>query len=83
MPGNFQLTSGFNVNLNIPTFGEKDKNEENRDKSLSGKYMIVGSRHIINKDQHETIIETASTSSELDAVISNTKDQTEALDTYQ
>ena len=83
MPGNFQLTSGFNVNLNIPSFGEKDKNEENRDVSLSGKYMIVGSRHIINKDQHETIIEAASTTTELDTVISNTKDQREALDTYQ
>jgi len=83
MPGNFQLSSGFNVNLNIPTFGEKDKNEENRDVSLSGKYMIVGTRHIINKDQHETIIEVASTTSELDAIITNTKDQTEALDTYQ
>lgn len=83
MPGNFQLTSGFNVNLNVPIFGEKDKSDENRDKNLSGKYLIIGARHILKEKEHESIIEVATTSSENDDIISNTKDQNDVLETYQ
>jgi len=36
MPGNFQLTSGFNVNVIAPNFGLKAKGEDNNDTSLSG-----------------------------------------------
>ena len=62
MPGNFQLTSGFNVNVIAPNFGKKEKGNDNGDLSINGKYVIVASRHIIGYDKHETIIEVASSS---------------------
>jgi len=83
MPGNFQLSSGFNVNVNVPFFGEKDKNEENRDKNLSGRYLITSARHILKQTEHESIIEVASTTSENDDIISNTRDQNDVLESYQ
>ena len=65
MPGNFTLTSGFNVNVEAPNFGKKEKGggDSNEDQSLSGKYLIIATRHIIGYDKHETIIEVATTSS--------------------
>ena len=67
MPGNFNLTSGFNVNVEAPNFGKKEKGggDNNEDESLSGKYLIIATRHIIGYDQHETIIEVATTSSSI------------------
>lgn len=65
MPGNFQLTSGFNVNVQAPTFGKKFEGDSNEDMSISGKYMIVASRQIIGYEKHETIIEIATTSSDV------------------
>jgi hypothetical protein len=62
MPGNFQLTSGFNVNCVIPNIAKKEKGSNNEDLSISGKYLIVGTRHIIGYEKHETIIEVATSS---------------------
>ncbi|MCK9369124.1 hypothetical protein M0R04_04150 [Candidatus Dojkabacteria bacterium] len=76
MPGNFQLTSGFNVSLQVPNFSEKEKGASNEDTSVSGKYIIVATRHIISFDKHETIIEVASTSSTNDGIYSNNLSQT-------
>jgi hypothetical protein len=63
MPGNFNLTSGFNVNVNAPNFGKKEKGGDNSDETLSGKYLIIATRHIIGYEKHETIIEVATTTS--------------------
>jgi hypothetical protein len=79
MPGNFQLTSGFNVNLTAPTFGQKEKGDTNEDKSLSGKYVIVASRHIIGFDKHETIIEVASSSNSNEFIPADNPQQTRAM----
>jgi hypothetical protein len=67
MPGNFTLTSGFNVNVEAPNFGKKEKGggDSNEDQSLSGKYLIIATRHIIGYDKHETVIEVATTSSSI------------------
>ena len=62
MPGNFNLTSGFNVNVIAPNFGKKEKGGENADETVSGKYLIIATRHMIGYDKHETVIEVASTS---------------------
>ena len=83
MPGNFQLTSGFNIYLEAPTFGAKEKGEDNQDKSLSGKYLIVASRQIIGYDKHETIIEVATTSTERDFVAVSSSSQVEELKEYE
>lgn len=67
MPGNFTLTSGFNVNVEAPNFGKKEKGggDVNEDQSLSGKYLIIATRHIIGYEKHETIIEVATTSTSI------------------
>jgi len=82
MPGNFQLSSGFNVYVRMPPIGEKEKNSIEEDRTLSGKYLIVATRHIIGYDKHETIIEVASTSSTNDFIVSGTSQQTDEALTY-
>lgn len=62
MPGNFQLSSGFNVQLDVSEFARNIKGDDNTDRTLSGKYIIVGTRHIIGFEKHETVIEVATTS---------------------
>lgn len=79
MPGNFQLTSGFNVNVDAPVFGKKFKGEDNEDKSLSGKYIIVASRQVIGYEKHETIIEVATTSSDVEITVSSPEQQEDIL----
>ena len=80
MPGNFQLSSGFNVTVNAPLFAMKEPGNDNKDVSLSGKYIIIGSRHIIGYDKHETIIEVATTSSENSVIpVSSNEQNTQAL----
>lgn len=63
LPGNFGISSGFNVKLNIPKYGVKSRDEDNLDKSIHGNYLIVGTRHIIGYEKHETIIEAVTDSS--------------------
>jgi hypothetical protein len=57
MPGNFGLFSGRVINLNVPKFSYNDGSKETLDKTLSGKYIITGTRHVIRYDKHETFIE--------------------------
>ena len=60
MPGNFLLTTGIVVDVN------KQKNstdqDDNRDQSIYGKYLIIATRHIIQQSKHETVIEVATDS---------------------
>jgi hypothetical protein len=58
MPGNFGLFSGSTINLKVPRYGIKEDGRNN-DKTLSGDYIIIGTRHIIRYDKHETLIEVA------------------------
>lgn len=71
MPGNFQLSSGFNVNVNAPIIGS----QSGEDKSINGKYLIVASHQIIGYEKHETIIEVASSSSDTDFISSSDAEQ--------
>ena len=82
MPGNFQLTSGFNVNLIAPNFGKKSRGGDNEDPSLSGKYLIIASRQIIGYDKHETVIEVATTSSDNQFIPVSNPLQTSAIGSY-
>lgn len=83
MPGNFQLSSGFNVNVISPGFGAATKNEEKDfDKSMSGKYIIVGTRHILSLRRHVTVIEVATDSTNDSQKYSTTQTQESALKTY-
>jgi hypothetical protein len=82
MPGNFQLTSGLNVNLLAPNFGINSAGDDGEDKSVSGKYIIVASRHVINFQKHDTIIELATTSSGNDFTPRSSSIQNQELDNY-
>ena len=78
MPGNFQLSSGFNVNIDAPIIGSSS----GEDKSINGKYLIVASRQIIGYEKHETIIEVASSSSEADYILASDAEQQKEILTY-
>jgi hypothetical protein len=82
MPGNFQLSSGFNVNVMAPTLGKKEKGADNLDPSMNGKYLIVASRQIIGYDKHETIIEVASTSTNNEFIPAASPKQNQAYLSY-
>lgn len=82
MPGNFQLSSGFNVGVTSPLFGLKSNDESTEDESISGNYLIVASRQIIKFDRHETIIEVASSSNKNPFVFESNPNQTEAVLNY-
>jgi hypothetical protein len=60
MPGNFGLSSGYNVLLNFPTTGFKEDKTTDLDESQKGKYTIIATRHIIKYNIHETVIDVAS-----------------------
>jgi len=78
MPGNFQLSSGFNVNVQSSVFGRPKVTE---DETVNGKYIITASRHIIKSiGKFETIIETATTSSGIDYI--PTSSLADATDAY-
>ena len=61
MPGFFGYTCGETITLNVPKFAVKE-DSKNTDDTLSGKYIILGVRHIIRYQTHETIIEVATDS---------------------
>lgn len=82
MPGNFQLTSGFNVNVFVPNLAKKEKSSDNEDLSISGKYIIIGTRHIIGYEKHETIIEVATTSTANEFIPAGTTEQTKEILEY-
>lgn len=83
MPGNFQLTSGKNVNFETSGFGAHSKGQEgSQDTSVSGKYVITGTRHILSLTRHLTIIEVASDSTnDVKTYVSNS-DQNKVATNY-
>jgi len=60
LPGNFAISSGFVLNLNAHSYSVNDGNRI--DNSISGNYLIVGTRHMIKPEKHETICEVSSDS---------------------
>jgi uncharacterized protein Smg (DUF494 family) len=78
LPGNFNISSGLNVVLNIPKRSERandESGEDQLDKSLFGKYLIVATRHIIKYDKHEVILEAVTDSTNKDAVYQSSNKQ--------
>jgi len=84
MPGNFDLVSGTNVNITVPTISEQSSEliQDNIDKSKSGKYLIVATRHMITYERHETIMEVATDSTNRDIVYQSTQQQNDLVDFY-
>ena len=75
LSGNFGLTSGHNINMLVPVRGEKVDNDpnDNLDMSLTGRYLIIATRHIIRYDKHETILELATDSTNQESKAPDTK----------
>jgi hypothetical protein len=82
MPGNFYLTSGYNVNVDVPYLGAKSSDVENKDVSITGNYLIIASRHIIGFEKFETVIETATTSNDLDYIPSSSYQEMQKIEDY-
>ena len=82
MPGNFNLTSGFNVNVIAPNFGKKEKGGDNSDETLSGKYLIIATRHMIGFDKHETVIEVATTTTNIPFIAQASVNQVKEILNY-
>lgn len=80
MPGNFQLSSGFNVTIDASGFSARIKGEDvNTDLSLSGNYIITGTRHIIGFRSHVTVIEVATDSTNDKRVLVSSPEQKDAV----
>ena len=84
MPGNLQLSSGFNVNVQAPVFGKRVTGYEKEDSSIDGKYVITASRNIFNglTNKHETIIEVATTSNKRGFIDTSSSQQTDEAKNY-
>ena len=78
LPGNFALSSGFNLNLMMPSRNISSDASNPYDASLSGKYLIIGTRHMIKYDKHETIVEVATDSSAMPLTNSTNQDTIQA-----
>jgi hypothetical protein len=73
LPGNFAISSGFVLNLQSHSYSLQT-GEQSKDDSISGKYLVIGTRHIIKPDKHETICELASDSTNNRLIAANTQD---------
>jgi hypothetical protein len=83
MPGNFQLTSGATVDLDAPGFSIREKGQDpSQDTTLSGKYIIVATRHVLGLKRFVTIIELATDSTNDTRKIKTSAQQLEAMKTY-
>lgn len=69
LPGNFTVSSGLNLNLDVPNRALAEVSGDQDDKSLNGKYLISSTRHMIKYNKHETIVEVCTDSSTRKALI--------------
>jgi len=77
LPGNFAISSGFVLNLKTHSYSAQTEKSSN-DESMSGKYLIIGTRHIIRPEKYETICELASDSTNVPLIGANTQDLSKA-----
>jgi len=61
LPGNFVLSSGFNLQLDFPPRNASNQ-VDGTDESLNGKYIIIAARHMFKQNKHETVLEVATDS---------------------
>jgi len=73
LPGNFAISSGFVLNLQSHSYSlQTEKNS--KDDSINGRYLIIGTRHMIKPNKHETICELAADSTNNVLIDANTQD---------
>jgi hypothetical protein len=76
LPGNFSLSAGFTLFLDMPSRSIAD--DLGYDSTLYGKYLITAARHIIRYDRHETIVELATDSTNNEFLNAESTELTEA-----
>ena len=54
LPGNFFISSGFILNVDAHSFSVSADPTQTTDKTISGKYLILATRHVITPQKHET-----------------------------
>lgn len=62
LPGNFLISSGFVLDVDVNSISISENKKSEKDLSISGKYLIVATRHMIKPDKHETFCEIATDS---------------------
>lgn len=82
LPGNFVVSSGFTLNLEVPKRAFKAENDDAFDMSLYGKYLIIATRHIIKYNMHETIVDVVTDSTQKQFVASSEQQQKKYRDNY-
>lgn len=71
LPGNFLISPGKTINLEVPSRAFNSKGGDNHDSTLRGKYAILSTRHIIKYNMFETVAEVVTDSSAKPVVASN------------
>jgi len=71
LPGNFLVSPGRTINLEVPTRSFNTKGGNNYDSTLKGKYAILSTRHIIKYNMFETVAEVVTDSSAKPVVAAN------------
>jgi len=69
LPGNFFVSSGSILEINAKSFSLNSDITDPIDKTMSGKYLIIATRHMINPQKHETFCEIATDSTNVGAVV--------------
>mgnify|MGYP001166535359 CR=1 FL=1 len=54
--GDSRIMAGQTLNINIPTSGQASKTDEQLDKFVSGKYLIVSTQHNITDTDYKTVM---------------------------
>jgi len=54
--GDSRIMAGQTIQVNIPTSGQKSKSEEQLDKFVSGKYLVVSTQHNISDTDYKTVM---------------------------
>jgi hypothetical protein len=62
VPGNFYISSGNVLEISAKSFSLNSDITDKIDNTISGKYLIVATRHMINPQKHETFCEIATDS---------------------
>lgn len=83
LPGNFKITCGMCIDLDVPKRSYLVDGENSFDSTLHGKYLIVATRHIVRPNMHEVVIEAVTDSSNYkdknnNTVFTSTVDQEKA-----
>lgn len=83
IPGNPNFTIGLTVEFNLPAFIKEESAEKRKDAIHSGKYLITGVRHTINRSEgFETLLELSKNSSFANFTVANyNKEYQQALAT--